>query len=328
MAPPSRGNATDCTLDHRVPGCQAPWPPAPYMSDWDAERYHRVSNPQLEWGRRVLRRLAPQPGERVLDIGCGTGRLTAELVAALGEGMVVAVDRSEAMLREAAAQAVVPPGPHLVAPLDSRINPRINLQINSSIPPSVNDEHARVRACFVRADGSALPFVDAFDAVLSTATFHWILDHDQLFASIYRALAPGGRLVAQCGGGANLGRLLDRAGALAAAPGLAPYFDGWRGPWEFADVPTTIERLNRAGFTAVDVSLESAPASFADRASFREFVSCVCLRDHLTRLPEAERPPFLDFLTDLAAADSPPFTLDYWRLNMAATKPAGSEQAA
>ena len=68
------------------------------MAEWDAERYHRVSNPQLEWGRRVLRRLAPQPGERILDIGCGTGRLTAELVAALGEGTVVAVDQSEAML--------------------------------------------------------------------------------------------------------------------------------------------------------------------------------------------------------------------------------------
>ena len=287
------------------------------MQDWDAERYHRVSNPQLEWGRRVLRRLAPQPGERVLDIGCGTGRLTAELVAALGEGMVVAIDRSEAMLREATAQAVVPPGPHLV----SHSTP-------APIPTSTNSDHARIRACFVRADGSALPFIDAFDAVLSTATFHWILDHDQLFASIYRALAPGGRLVAQCGGGANLGRLLDRAGALAAAPGLAPFFDGWQGPWEFADVPTTIERLNRAGFTAVDVYLEPAPASFADRASFREFISCVCLRDHLTRLPEGERSAFLDFLADQAAADSPPFTLDYWRLNMAATKPAGSEQAA
>ena len=76
------------------------------MAEWDAERYHRVSNPQLEWGLRVLWRLAPQPGERVLDIGCGTGRLTAELVAALGEGMVVAIDRSEAMLREAASQSV------------------------------------------------------------------------------------------------------------------------------------------------------------------------------------------------------------------------------
>ena len=84
------------------------------MSDWDAERYHRVSNPQLEWGLRVLRRLGPQPGERILDIGCGTGRLTVELAAAMGEGMIVAVDRSETMLREAASQAVTPPGPHRI----------------------------------------------------------------------------------------------------------------------------------------------------------------------------------------------------------------------
>ena len=208
------------------------------MSDWDAERYHRVSNPQLEWGLRVLRRLGPQPGERILDIGCGTGRLTAELVAAMGEGMIVAVDRSEAMLREAASQAVTPAGPH-------------------RIPNPLNHERAGVRVYFVRADGAALPFVDMFDAVMSTATFHWILDHDQLFASIYRALAPGGRLVAQCGGGANLGRLLDRAGVLAASPALAPYFHGWGGPWKFAGVLDTIERLDKAGFTAIDVSASS-----------------------------------------------------------------------
>ena len=265
------------------------------MAEWDAERYHRVSNPQLEWGRRVLRRLAPQPGERILDIGCGTGRLTAELVSALGEGTVVAVDRSETMLREASAQAATPPP---------------------------------VRVCFVRADGALLPFVDAFDAVLSTATFHWILDHHQLFASIYRALAPGGRLVAQCGGGANLGQLLDRAGDLVSSSSLARYFSGWRGPWEFADVPTTIERLDQAGFTAIDVFLEPAPATFDDRASFREFVACVCLKDHLTRIPESDRASFLDTLADQAAADSPPFTLDYWRLNLAGTKPAGIERAA
>ncbi len=279
------------------------------MSEWDAERYHRVSNPQLEWGRRVLRRLAPQPGERILDIGCGTGRLTAELVAALGEGTVVAVDRSEAMLREASAQAADPPGPH-----------RLSEGSDGDQPP--------VRVCFVRADGAALPFVDAFDAVLSTATFHWILDHNQLFASIYRALAPGGRLVAQCGGGANLGRLLARAGVLASSPALARHFRGWRGPWEFADVPTTLARLDHAGFTAIDVSLEPAAATFGDRASFREFVSCVCLKDHLTRIPDADRASFLDTLADQAEGDSPPFTLDYWRLNLAGTKPAGIEQAA
>jgi len=273
--------------------------------DWDAGRYHRVSNPQVEWGRRVLRRLAPQPGERLLDIGCGTGRLTAELVAAVGTGTVVAVDRSDAMLREAAAQTPEPQGPHRLHEVDGH-----------------------VRMHFVRADGAALPFVDAFDAVLSTATFHWIRNHDQLFASIYRALAPGGRLVAQCGGGANLGRLLVRANALTASPDLKPIFDGWNGPWEFADVQTTIERLDRAGFTAIDVSLEPSDVSFPDRASFREFVACVCLRDHLSRMPDGLRPGFLDALADQAAGDDPPFTLDYWRLNLAATKPSGAEQAA
>jgi SAM-dependent methyltransferase len=264
-----------------------------------------VSNPQLEWGRSVLRRLAPQPGERVLDIGCGTGRLTAELVAALGEGTVVAVDRSDAMLRQASAQALAPPGPH-----------------------RLHEPNGRVRTCFVRADGAALPFVDAFDAALSTATFHWILDHDQLFASVYRALAPGGRLVAQCGGGANLGRLLARANRLTASPPLSPIFEGWDGPWEFADVATTTMRLDRAGFTAIDVSLEPSDVTFPDRASFREFVSCVCLRDHVSRMPDVLRPAFLDAIADQAAADDPPFTLDYWRLNLAAAKPAGAEQAA
>jgi trans-aconitate methyltransferase len=268
--------------------------------DWDAERYHRLSNPQLGWGRRVLERLAPVPGERILDLGCGTGRLTAELAAAIGEGLVIAVDRSESMIRQASAQSYWHPGPH-------RLGSRA--------------------VHFVRADATRLPFVDVFDAVLSTATFHWISDHDMLFASIYRALVPGGRLVAQCGGGPNLKRLLDRAAALAATT-FKRHFTDWRDPWEFADVPTTTLRLERAAFTAVDVYLEEAPTTLADRESFRDFLSCVCIREHLNRLPDEERPAFLDALADQAATDSPPFTLDYWRLNMIARKPPGIERAA
>lgn len=272
--------------------------------DWDAERYHRLSDPQREWGRRVLERLAPLPGERILDIGCGTARLTAELLEQVGHGLVVALDRSASMLEEAADQHGAPmPGPHAV----------------DVSPPHLH---------FVRGDGVALPFVDAFDAVFSTATFHWIADHDALFSSIERALAPGGRLVAQCGGGPNLASLLSRARRLMASPQYATHFVNWDDPWNFADVPTTMARLRRAGFTAIDVSLEPAPTTLPDAERYADFLSCVCVRHHVNRLPENERPSFLAALTVEATGDTPPFTLDYWRLNLSATKPAGAERAA
>jgi trans-aconitate 2-methyltransferase len=119
------------------------------MSDWDAAKYHRISDPQLAWGRAVAARLAPADGERILDLGCGTGRLTEE-IAQLPGIFVVGLDYSEAMLRQVRRQG-----------------PRTN----------------GVLPVYVRGDGAALPFARAFDAVFSAAVFHWIPDHDQMFRS-------------------------------------------------------------------------------------------------------------------------------------------------
>jgi trans-aconitate methyltransferase len=274
--------------------------------DWDAARYHQLSAPQVAWGRQVLRRLAPQPGERILDLGCGTGRLTAELLGAMGEGHVVAVDRSASMLSQAAAH-------------------RAWQHRGWRLHDAAEDTR---QVHLVRADAAHLPFSDVFDAVFSTATFHWVRDHDELFASVYRALVPGGRLVAQCGGGPNLETLLARAHQLMESPRYRRCFEGWHDPWYFAGVPETRSRLERAGFTMIDVTLGSAPTSLPDAATYAEFLSCVCVRHHVDRLPEHERPSFLQELTVLAAQDTPPFTLDYWRLNLFARKPAVSERAA
>ena len=267
------------------------------MSDWDAERYHRLSDPQLSWGRRVLARLGPTPGERILDVGCGTGRLTVDILLTMGRGSVVGVDSSAAMLTQAALLSAEPvPGPHDIAQPPGRVH-------------------------FVRADGAELPFAGAFDAVFSTAAFHWIRNHAQLFASIYDALAPGGRLVAQCGGGPNLSRLLERAHRLMEAPEYRAWFDGWSDPWYFADVPRTLMRLEAAGFSRTNVSLEPAPTTLPDADAYTDFLSCVCVRHHVARLPQQRRPAFLAALAREAAADDPPFTLDYWT-------PAGAEPAA
>ena len=106
------------------------------MSEWDAERYHRLSEPQVAWGQRVLDRLAPQDGEAILDIGCGTGRLTAQLAMATVQGLVVGLDPSRAMLSQAREWLAT----HA---------PRVRL---------------------VRGDAAALPFAETFDAVFSAAT--------------------------------------------------------------------------------------------------------------------------------------------------------------
>jgi trans-aconitate 2-methyltransferase len=258
------------------------------MSDWNAERYHDLSSPQQVWGRRVLERLPLSGNERVLDLGCGTGRITQEIHGRLPHGQLIAADRSDAMVATAAAWL---------------------------------REHAP-RAVVVQADAVALPFQRTLDAVFSTATFHWILDHSSLFRSIITALKPGGRVVAQCGGGPNLAALRGRADRLRREHRWSPYFDEWAEPWYYADVESTRRRLTSAGFQEIDVSLEEAPTPFTGAEAFQEFVATVCVRPYLDRLPVRERKPFLTELTMAAAADSPPFTLDYWRLNISARRPA------
>ena len=260
------------------------------MSDWDAAKYHRISDPQLAWGRAVAARLNAVPGERILDLGCGTGRLTAE-IARLPGISVVGLDRSATMLE----QAGVTPG-------------------------SDGGQTPSARPRYVRADGAVLPFVSAFDAVFSAAVFHWIPDHDQLFRSVYEALKPGGRLIAQCGGANNLDTLYGRARALMHSDEYRGHFGDWKDFNHFENVADTERRLHHAGFGDLDVSLVSAPVKFDTPDAFKEFVAAVCLRHHLDRLPPGARDGFVTQITDQARDDDPPLTLDYWRLNIAARK--------
>ena len=102
---------------------------------------------------------------------------------------------------------------------------------------------------------------------------------------------------------------------------FAPYFSDWTDVWVFASADATSERLRRAGFRDARAWLEPAPTLFATEADYREFVTTVIYHPHLARLPEALRPRFVDEVAGLAAGEDPPFLLDYWRLNMEATRP-------
>src|SRR5581483_4021240 len=197
--------------------------------EWDSATYQRISNPQFDWGKKVLERLDLRGDETVIDAGCGTGRLTELLLGMLPKGRVIAADLSQNMLRSSRENL-------------SRLNGRI---------------------FWVAADLQYLPFEQVSDGIFSTAAFHWIRDHDQLFRSLFAALRRGGWLVAQCGGGENLRRLLERADRLMLSPAFQRYFAEWTSPWEFAKPQDTAKRLMNAGFEVPNTSLEYAPVRLA-----------------------------------------------------------------
>jgi len=247
--------------------------------DWDATTYDRVSAPQLDWGREVLDRLSLRGDETVLDAGCGTGRVTAELLHRLPRGTVIAVDAAPSMVVKARALL-------------------------------------GERATVLEQDLLGLELPEPVDAAISTATFHWIGDHDRLFARLHDALRPGASLSAQFGGEGNIVRFRAAIEAVAERPEFAACFAGWKRPWHYPSVEATAERLERAGFETVDCWLEARPTTPPEP---RAFLESVCVAPHLERLPEALRDDFLDELLDQVGE---PVELDYVRLNVVARKPA------
>jgi trans-aconitate 2-methyltransferase len=244
--------------------------------DWDGATYDRVAFPMTRWGSSVLDRLPLRGNETVLDAGCGSGRVTEQLAARLPNGHVIALDAS----------------PSMVAAARDRLR-RFGDRVSYAI-----------------ADlGRELPLEAAsVDAILSTATFHWVADHDALFRHLARVLRPGGRLAAQCGGAGNIRHVLA---ALREAD------DEWRGPWTFATPGETRRRLEAAGFTDVETWLNDELETFEPGEPFREYLRTVVLGAHLERLPDD---PAREALVDAVADRLPDATIDYVRLNILATR--------
>ena len=245
--------------------------------DWDARTYDRVADPQTRWGAVVLDRLPLEGDERVLDAGCGTGRVTERLAERLVRGRVIALDGSPSMV-DAARERL------------ARFGDRIE---------------------YVVADlGRPLPIEEGVDAVLSTATFHWVPDHDALFRNLAAVTRPGGWLVAQCGGAGNIASIM----AVLARTG-----DGWLGAKNFATPLDTTRRLDAAGYVDIECWLSDEPTRFEPGEPFETFLRTVVLGDHVARLPPDERD---GFVKDVAGALAEP-VIDYVRLNITARR-AGS----
>ncbi len=242
--------------------------------DWDAATYDRVADPMARWGATVLDRLPIEGDERVLDAGCGSGRVTELLAARLPRGRVIALDASPAMIAAARTRL-------------ARFADRVE---------------------YVVADlGQPLPLGEPVDAILSTATFHWVPDHDALFANLAAVLRPGGRLVAQCGGVGNIASIRRV---------LATIGDGWLGASHFETPLATTRRLDAAGFVDIECWLTDEPTPFEPGEPLETYLRTVILGAHLERLPAGERDAFVHAV----ATALPEPLIDYVRLNIVARR--------
>jgi trans-aconitate 2-methyltransferase len=240
---------------------------------WDARTYDRTSAPQQSWAIDVLARLEGiAPNSVVLDVGCGTGRVTEALLELVPRGRVLAIDASREM----------------VALARERLGGRAEVWCQSALDIDLREE---------------------VDAVVSTATLHWVPEHDRLWMALARALRSGGVLEAQCGGAGNIARV--REAIADAAQAHAPELIGFS-PWVFATPEETQRGLARAGFGAIRCWLEERPTFPGDVG---EFVRTSILAAHLERLPPAHRDAFAQAVTQRVR---PP--LDYVRLNVSAVR--------
>lgn len=244
---------------------------------WDPERYARHARFVSDLGQPVVELLAPRAGERILDLGCGDGALTAELVAA--GCRVIGVDASAEQVAAARARG-----------LDARV-----------------------------VDGEHLAFDAAFDAVFSNAALHWMPHADAVIAGVWRALVPGGRFIAECGGAGCVAAIETALLAALARRGI----DGWSvHPWFFPTVEDYRARLEARGFAVDSMVLIPRPTPLpGDIIGWLETFA----ESFTAPLPLAERPAFLaevrDALRPMLCDTAGRWTADYVRLRFKARKP-------
>ncbi len=241
---------------------------------WKGAHYDRISGPHADMGTPALDRLTLDGDERVLDAGCGSGRVTERLMERLPTGSAIALDGSASMLEEARRRL-------------ARFGDRVSyLQADLGAPP--------------------LPIKGEVDAIMSTATLHWVIDHDALFEDLAGTLRPGGQLSFQCGGEGNAAAMIEAVRDQGVET---------RDSFHMAGVEETTARLEANGFESIEAWLQPQTIAFETRSDMLDYIVTPYLRP-ATGLPEED----LYRLADGVAERLSLLAIDYVRLNVTARR--------
>ena len=228
--------------------------------DWDAADYADYSSGQQRWARELLSRLDLTGSENLLDIGCGDGKVTAEIASFLKDGCVLGIDNSQEMVTLATARF-----------------------------PS----YAYRNLSFRHQDARELSYCGEFDIVFSNAVLHWVIDHKPVLKGIYNALKPGGQAIVQMGGKGNATQVIEVVDEIRQAGDWPQYFEDFPFPYGFYSPEEYEPWLKDAGFDVLSLELKPKDLVHENRDEFMGWIRTTWL-PYLQRVPEARQGDFIE----------------------------------
>lgn len=254
---------------------------------WDANTYDSISNVQENWARTLISKRNWNRNEKVLDAGCGTGRVTRILLEYLPNGMIYGIDNDPNMIKKAK---------------DNLVN-YSNIVVMQSNLTSINSDTFPIK----------------FDVIFSNAVLHWILNHFKVFNNFYDILNDNGSLLIQCGGFGNLQKTIDVFDSVKNLSEFTQYFSRWKISWNFAKPEDTKNILKRIGYKNIKVYLTDTPVSFKSRSDYSIYLKTVVLGPYLKYLPNEQlKEKFIDKILSNIENKFPnlKWKLEYVRLNI------------
>lgn len=231
----------------------------PRPHEFDGLKYEKASTHQKEWGAKLIAELELRGSERVLDLGCGDGALTAQIADMVPGGRVVGIDASNGMIDAA------------------RPKERENLQ-------------------FLLMDINDLDFVGQFDVAFSNATLHWVKDHRRLLQNVRRSLSAGGRIrfnFAADGNCSHFFKVIQEAMTLRE---FSVCFTGFQWPWYMPPVDEYEDLVASTGFSGAKVWGENADRFFPDTDTMVRWIDQPSIVPFLVHVPENRKTDFRDFV--------------------------------
>ncbi len=228
--------------------------------EFSGAKYDKASGHQQQWGERLLAELSLDGGEHILDLGCGNGRLSADLAALVPQGRVTAIDTSRGMLEFA------------------------------------RENYAAANLSFEAGDIAGINYTESFDLVFSNAALHWVPGHSELLHRVFKALRPGGKVRFNFAASGNCTNFFREVRAVMRFPEFSRYFADFSWPWYMPEVSEYQELLAAGEFKKFKVWGENADHYFSDAAAITGWVEQPSLVPFMGFLPADIKENFRDIV--------------------------------